>query len=303
MHEPEESALQARTKPLNQSLAKARALISLTKPLQTLLLLVTGICAYTLSRPGQVLGYELLGGGIALAGSIGGCTALNMVLDRDIDAKMSRTVRRPLPDGRLAVRTATVFGLLLAGSGLILAWLLSPLFGAVVTAGLVIDLVVYTAWLKRRTPLSILWGGISGGMPALAGRALATGRLDVVGVLLAAGVLLWIPAHILTLSTHYAQEYKKAQVPVWPNVFGLTATRRLVAGASILNTVALGAAGWLLHIHPFALWTMTLQGVILSGIAIVALLRPSKKLNWYLFKAASLYMLGAFICLTVGTVI
>lgn len=299
----DKSAASARTFAQATLLQRARAFLSLTKPLQTLLLVVTGVCAYALSLPGGVRWTEMIGGGLALAGAIAGCTALNMVLDRDIDARMGRTTHRPLPSGLIGLRAALFFGLLLSISGLALAWLLSPLFGLVVSVGFGIDLLIYTLWLKRRTPLSILWGGLSGGMPALAGRALAIGRLDLIGFLLGAGVLLWIPAHILTLSSHYAQQYRRAGVPVWHNVYGPTATRRLVAGASLLDVAVLVLAGWLLHIHPFALSVLVGIGALLSCLALVVLARPSEKSNWFLFKVASLYMLGAFVCLTVGAIL
>jgi protoheme IX farnesyltransferase len=226
-----------------------------------------------------------------------------MVIDRDIDARMDRTARRPIPSRAISPRAATTFGLLLAVPGLALAWALRPLFGLLVSAGFALDLAVYTLWLKRRTPLSILFGGISGGMPAMAGRALALGRVDAVGVLLAIGVLLWIPSHILTLATHYAREYRLAGVPVWPNVYGPRATRRTVAAASLGAAVALGTAGWLLEIHPTALIILLLMGLGLSGMALAVLIRPSERLNWRLFKAASIYMLGSFVCLTIGAVV
>ncbi len=289
--------------PRAAALQKARAFVSLTKPLQTLLLLVTGTCAYALSLPGQIRWAEMLGGALALAGAIAGCTALNMVLDRDIDAQMGRTTRRPLPSRLVSVRAAVLFGLLLSLGGLILAWVLAPLFGLLVSLGFAIDLAVYTLWLKRRTPFSILWGGISGGMPALAGRTLAVGHVDLIGLLLAAGVLLWIPAHILTLSSHYAQQYRLAGVPVWPNVYGPTATRRLVATATLADAAALSLAGRLLGIRPLAMGILVVISVLLAGLALVALARPSERLNWFLFKMASLYMLGAFVCLTLGSVL
>ncbi|MFN3763135.1 MAG: heme o synthase [Anaerolineae bacterium] len=281
----------------------ARAYLALTKPLQTLLLLITGVCAYALSRPGAVNWSELAAAALALTGAVAGCTVLNMILDRDIDGRMGRTVRRPLPAGRVSVRAALIFGLALSVPGLALAWALSPLFGLIVSLGFGIDLGVYTLWLKRRTPLSILWGGISGGMPALAGRALALGRVDLVGVLLAAGVLLWIPAHILTLATHYAREYHLAGVPVWPNVYGPTATRRVIALATLLDVTVLGTAGWLLSIHPVTLGVLAVLGAGLTGLSVAVLFRPTERLNWVLFKFASLYMLGAFVCLTIGTVL
>jgi len=304
--EPERSP--ALSKPLFVTRARAlgrraRPLLALTKPLQTALLLVTGVSAYALSRPGGIDWGELVLGGLALLGSIAGCTALNMVLDRDIDARMGRTAHRPLPAGVITPGGAVSFGLVLSIPSLTLAWALRPLFGLLVSTGFAVDLVVYTVWLKRRTPLSILFGGISGGMPAMAGRALALGRVDPVGVLLATGVLLWIPSHILTLATHYAKEYRLAGVPVWPNVYGPQATRRTVAVATLGAAVALGMAGWLLKIHPVAMAVLAVMGTGLSGMAVAALVRPSERLNWRLFKAASLYMLGSFVCLTIGAVV
>lgn len=289
--------------PARRRAQTARAYLALTKPLQTLLLLITGVCAYALSRPGAIDWGELTAAALALTGAIAGCTVLNMVLDRDVDARMGRTARRPLPAGRVSVRAALVFGLALSLPGLALAWALSPLFGLIVSLGFGIDLGVYTLWLKRRTPLSILWGGISGGMPALAGRTLALGRVDLVGILLAAGVLLWIPAHILTLATHYAREYRLAGVPVWPNVYGPRATRRVIALATLLDVAVLEIAGWLLRIHPVTLGILAALGAGLTGLSIAVLVRPTQRLNWVLFKFASLYMLGAFVSLTIGTVL
>lgn len=282
--------------------SRVRAYWPLTKPRQTMLLLLTGLCAYALTLPGAVRWAEMLAGGLALWAAIAGCTVLNMLADRDIDAQMGRTARRPLATGQIPPGAALIFGLALSAPGLTLAWLLRPLFGLVVSLGFALDLGVYTLWLKRRTPFSILLGGLSGGMPALAGRALALGQVDGVGLLLAAGVLLWIPAHILTLANRYVEEYRLAGVPVWPGVYGPEATRRLVAAATLSMAAVLCTAGWLLHIHPLALIALGLMGTGLSGLALAVLLRPSERLNWALFKAASFYMLGSFLCLTLGTI-
>jgi heme O synthase-like polyprenyltransferase len=138
--------------PAPQRAQTARAFLALTKPLQTLLLLVTGLCAYALSRPRAVAWGELLAAALALTGAIAGCTVLNMVLDRDIDARMGRTTRRPLPAGRVSVRDALIFGLVLSIPGLALSWALSPLFGLIVTLGFAIDLGVYTLWLSAGRP-------------------------------------------------------------------------------------------------------------------------------------------------------
>jgi len=276
------------------------AFMALTKQKQTMLLLVTGIGAYALSAPGSIVWSRLLLGAAALWLSVSGCTALNMVLDRDIDAKMARTLARPIPAGEVSVVGATAFGSMLSIAGLALAWGLGATFGTVVTAGFLIDFVVYTAWLKRRTPLSILVGGVSGGMPALAGRALALGRVDLIGALLAVGVLLWIPAHILTLAMRRADEYRAAGVPAWPSVYGPTATRRLIAASSVVGACTLFYAGWLLNVPAAALGVLAALGLALCGLAVGGLLRPSERHDWLLFKAASVYMAASFGCLVVG---
>ena len=84
---------------------------------------------------------------------------------------------------------------------------------------------MYTVWLKRRTPYSIIIGGLAGGMPVLAGRVLATGQIDLVGVMLALGVLLWIPTHIMTFAMRHFDDYQAAHVPTFPAPYGFHATR------------------------------------------------------------------------------
>lgn len=281
----------------------AAAYVALTKPRQTALLTATGIGAYLMSAAQPVEWRTFVLGMIALAAAICGSTALNMLLDRDIDRVMHRTHARPLPAGSVSPSRAAAFGLGLAVVGTVGAWLLDPLFGAVVTSGLLLDVVVYTWWLKRRTAASILIGGISGGMPALAGRTLAIGSVDLVGLLLAAGVVLWIPAHILTLSMKHADEYAEAGVPTWSNVHGETSTRRLIAVATAGAAVVLVAAGVLAGIAPAALGALAVAGVAIGSLAVYAFVRPAERRDWMLFKAASAYMFVAFVCLTVGAVV
>ncbi|MCZ7666961.1 MAG: UbiA family prenyltransferase [Chloroflexi bacterium] len=141
---------------------------------------------------------------------------LNMWYDRDIDAKMSRTAKRPLPSGDVSPQEALRLGLIFAVAGVGWAVALDALYGLIVFAGLFFDVVVYTIWLKRRTPWSIIWGGISGGMPVLAGRALGMGQIEWVGVALALAVLFWIPTHIMTFSLRYREDYAGPASPPFP---------------------------------------------------------------------------------------
>ena len=282
---------------------KMRGYVALIKSRQTLLLLATGVAGYLSARPegGTALTTSLML--FSLFAAISGTTALNMVADRDIDALMERTAWRPLPAGTLTPAAATLFGGGLVGLGLGIAFWLGWPFGLVVAAGAIIDLVVYTLWLKRRSAWAIIVGGISGGMPILAGRVLVTGRVDGLGLLLALSVLLWIPSHIVTLSIKYADDYRRAGVPTWPAVYGAESAHLLVAGADGLRAVTLVAIGWLLDICPYSLALLALSGVVTLMLSLWAMVRPSEKINHRLFKFASVHMLVSMVLITLGAMV
>jgi heme o synthase len=269
----------------------------LIKSPQTVLLLVTGLAGFASARCPVVHWTRLLGLAGSLLLAIGGSTVLNMWRDRDIDSIMPRTCNRPLPSGRVSPREALRLGLILGALGIGWAFLLHPLYGWIVLAGLFFDVVVYTLWLKRRTPWSIVWGGISGGMPVLAGRALGLGSLDWVGALLALSVLFWIPTHILTFAMRYDADYRRAGVPTVASAYGFRATRWVIAVSSILAASSIGIAALLIGIE----WGFVRLLAVLSGgllvLAAASVLRPAERLNFGLFKYASLYMLSAMVLL------
>jgi protoheme IX farnesyltransferase len=280
--------------------ARLRMYWSLTKSLQTGLLLVTGLAGYLSARCPTHDAQTLLAFAVSLFFAISGSTVLNMVCDRDIDALMKRACQRPLPSGRMSVREALVFGIILSVVGISWAFAQSPLYGAVVLAGWFFDVVVYTLALKRRTPWSIIWGGIAGAMPVLAGRALGAGQIDLIGLLLALAILLWIPTHMLTFGMKYAEEYRAAGVPVFPNRYGEWITRVAIALSTGAAVIAMLLAAWhiglpwrFLHI---ALWL----SVTLLGITLLSVVRRSPKLNFALYKFASLYMLSAMALIILG---
>lgn len=280
---------------------KVKSYLPLIKSLQTGLLLVTGITGYLSARCPVHTPTEFVGlvGSLFLA--ISGSTILNMVYDRDIDAKMLRTAHRPLPSGRLDAKEALALGLICSVAGVGWAWLLAPLFGAVVFAGLFIDVVVYTIWLKRHTPWSIVWGGISGGMPILAGRVLSTGFIDPAGLLFAATILLWIPTHILTFNIRYAADYQRAGIPTFVSSCGLKKTRIIIAASSI--AAAAGMAGCLI-VLGFSWGYLRVLALLTLGITCIAtksILFPTEETDLGLFKGASLYMFGSMMTITLGS--
>ncbi|HET6845872.1 MAG TPA: UbiA family prenyltransferase, partial [Anaerolineales bacterium] len=157
--------------PLGQRL---RFYWALTKWLQSSLLLLTGLAGYLSSRvPFRPTDFAQMLPSLFLA--ICGSTILNMWWDRDIDARMKRTHRRPAPAGMLPSREVLILGTLASVLGIGWAFGLGASYGNVVFAGWFFDVVVYSIWLKRRTCWSIVWGGVAGAMPVLAGRVLATG--------------------------------------------------------------------------------------------------------------------------------
>jgi len=267
----------------------------LIKSLQTGLLLSTGLAGYMSARCPVFHWRTILGLTVSLFLAVSGSTVLNMWYDRDIDARMGRTCARPLPAGEISPREALLLGLSCSAVGVGWAFVMDPLYGAIVLAGLFFDVVIYTFWLKRRTCWSILWGGLSGGMPVLAGRALGLGTIDSIGIILALAVLFWIPTHILTLSIRYQGDYARAGVPTFPSTYGVKLTRMIIAVSSVLAALSMGLA---VSGIGMAWGFLRLVGVLSLGLfflALGSLLRPSDRMARGLFKYASVYMLGVMI--------
>ncbi len=273
--------------------SKIRSYWPLIKSLQTGLLLSTGLTGYMSARcPVFHLG-TLTGLAISLFLAISGSTVLNMWWDRDIDAKMRRTQKRPLSSGQIAPAEALRLGLALSLAGVSLAVWMDALYGLVVFAGLFFDMVIYTIWLKRRTCWGIVWGGISGGMPILAGRILGLGSVDWIGILLCLGILFWIPTHILTYSMKYFDDYRAAGIPTFASTYGFRATRLTIAVSSIFAALAMGISAWQIGVSYLHFGGLALISVILFALAALSVFKPTEKLNFGLFKFASVYMLLA----------
>jgi protoheme IX farnesyltransferase len=269
----------------------------LIKSLQTTLLLATGLAGFMSARC-PIMGWHImLGVSGSLFLAISGSTVLNMWYDRDIDALMQRTCLRPLPSGKLSPRAGLTFGLVLSVLGVGWAFSLSTLYGAIVFAGLFFDVVIYTMWLKRRTAWSIVWGGIAGGMPVLAGRALATGQIDWIGITLSLAVLFWIPTHILTFSMRNHEDYQAAGIPTFPSTYGFQFTQLTMALSSMMVAIMMGLAAYGIGLTWGYLRLMAVLTGGLLFLAMASILNPSDRVNFGLFKYASFYMLSAMLLL------
>jgi heme o synthase len=199
----------------------------LTKPkVQSLLLLTTIATMYIAGDPSVgLVALTCLGGYL----SAGGAGAVNHWFDRDIDAQMARTANRPIPAGRVRPAAALAFGCVLAALSLIELSLTVNVLAALLSfSGFVGYVLVYTVWLKRRTPQNIVIGGAAGAVPPLVGWAAVRGSVGGTAVLLFFIVFFWTPPHFWALSLLMKGEYEKVGVPMMPVARGETETRRQI---------------------------------------------------------------------------
>jgi heme o synthase len=229
-----------------------RDYVTLTKPRIMVLLLLTAAGGMFVGAggapPGGLLAATL--GGLALA--CGGASALNHVLDRDIDAHMRRTDRRPVAAGRVTPERALEFGVALSAlSFVVLASFVNVLAALLAVAGNLFYVVVYTRYLKRSTPQNIVIGGAAGAVPPLVGWAAATGNLALPALFLFLIVFYWTPPHFWALALLIRRDYEAARIPMLPVVKGETETARSIFRYTLLLVVisllpvAWRTVGWL----------------------------------------------------------
>jgi protoheme IX farnesyltransferase len=225
--------------------AEWRDFFALTKPRVMSLVVFTGLCGL-LAAPGRinpVLGFTAV---LCIAMGAGGAGALNQWWEADLDAKMKRTARRPLPQGKMDPTTARDFGIgLSAASVLLMGLAVNVLAAAILALSIVYYAVVYTIWLKPRTPQNIVIGGGAGAFPPLIGWVAVTGDITWVPVLLFAIIFFWTPPHFWALALFVKSDYAKAGIPMMPVVAGERSTRRQILAYSVL-LLPLSAAPWLI---------------------------------------------------------
>src|SRR3954447_24933459 len=235
-----------------------RDYLTLTKPRIMSLLLLTGACGMIVGAGGFPSAWLFAVTMTGLALACGGASALNHVLDRDIDRHMRRTDRRPVAAERVVPTRALEFGLALSAlSFVLLASLVNVLAALLALAGNLFYVFVYTRWLKRSTPQNIVIGGAAGAVPPLVGWAAATGNLAVPALVLFAIVFLWTPPHFWALALLLKENYAAARIPMLPVVRGDRETVRQI----LAYTVVLVAATF----APVALGTLGLLSVVAAA--------------------------------------
>ena len=231
-------------------LADWRDYFALLKPRVMTLVIFTAACAM-LVAPGTMHPFLAFTAILCIAVAAGAAGALNQWYEADIDAVMKRTAKRPLPAGKLPREEALAFGVILGtGSVAVMGLALNWVAAAWLAVSILFYVVVYTAWLKRRTPQNIVIGGAAGAFPVICGWAAVSGDTPLMAWILFAIIFLWTPPHFWALALFMEADYAKAGVPMLPVTHGLAETRRQILWYSIALvpvTVApalLGLAGW-----------------------------------------------------------
>ena len=280
-----------------------RDFFALTKPRVMSLVIFTGLCGL-LAAPtsiNPILGFTAI---LCIAIGAGGAAALNQWWEADLDALMKRTADRPLPSGRMNRQAARDFGIALcAASVLVMGVAIGWLAAAILLISIIYYAVVYTIWLKPRTPQNIVIGGGAGAFPPMIGWIAATGEITLMPVLLFAIIFFWTPPHFWALALFVEIDYAKAGIPMMPVVAGHQSTRRQILGYAVLLLpislapfwlagagVVYGGAALLLS-SVFLL--LALRVAVFRGGTADADMRPEKRL----FGFSVLYLFALFAAL------
>jgi len=282
-----------------------RDYVTLTKPRIMSLLVLTSVCAMIAAAHGAPAATGLIGLVIGGGLACGGASALNHVLDRDIDQLMGpRTASRPVAAGRISPVRATAFGLVLAALAFaVLVVFTNPLAALLSLSGGAFYVGVYTYWLKRTTSQNIVIGGAAGAIPPLAGWAAAHGSLGPGAVFLFVIVLLWTPPHFWALALLLVRHYAAADVPMMPVVRGPQATARLIFWYSILLLAVTLVPGVIGTFGLVYLISAAVLGGALCALAWRLWRRHSQANAALLFHYSLLYLALLFVAVAIDAVV
>ncbi len=273
-------------------------IVEISKPRIIVLLVITAVTSmYAASK---LVGPELdtlsllhiiVAGTLASAGS----SALNHYYDRDIDPKMTRTSKRPIPSGRMSASQVLIYGLVVSCISVIYGYFaLNPLSAFFIALGIFVYVIIYTAWLKRLNSSNIVIGGIAGSAAAWAGWSAATGSMDLLGFLIGFLVFVWTPSHFWCLAMKIKDEYAKAEVPMLPVVIGMHKTSKYILantlillpyslmlsafGMGLIYTIIAAASGGLMLAYHFKLTK-----------------NPTSEFAWKAYKVTAPYLTIIFV--------
>ena len=223
--------------PSGLSLAEPADFFALMKPRVMSLVVFTAWAGLVLA-PGLMPLWAAIASIICIAAGAGASGALNMWYDADIDAQMSRTKKRPIPQGKMTPRAALGFGTIISAASIWMLYVASNMVAAALLAFTIFFyLFIYTMWLKRSTPQNIVIGGAAGAFPPMIGWAAVTGDITVNSVLLFMIIFIWTPPHFWALALYKSGDYGKVGIPMMPNVKGPKSTRNQIMAYSVLLAV------------------------------------------------------------------
>ncbi len=280
------------------------AWLELTKPRIVLLVLFTGLPAVLLAANGMPSARVFWSAGIGIALSAASAAAFNHYFDRDLDALMRRTRLRPLPSGRLSPPAALTLGFALGW----IAWTVlsvgcNPLAGVLAMANIAYYSVVYTVWLKRRTPLNIVIGGGAGASAPLIAWAAVTGRIELPAVLLAGIVFLWTPPHFWALSLYRRDDYQLAGIPMLPVTHGEPETRRQILLYSLVLVPGTLVVAPLAGLGLLYVSVASVLGAVFIALAVQLYRRGGTPDAVRLFRFSILYLFVLYLVMTADAVI
>ncbi len=281
-----------------------RNYLDLTKLRIVLLLIFTTVTAMVIAAGGVpslgVLLPTIVGGSLAAAGA----STLNQYIDRDLDAKMTRTARRPIPSGRIAPINALLFGLgLIVWSVLILGLLVNWATAFLALGGAIYYVVLYTLLLKRNTVVNILIGGGAGAMPVLVGWAAVRGGLSFEAFILFAIVFYWTPPHSWALALLVNSDYARANVPMMPVAKGEEVTRWQILFYSAQLVIITLLPGPFRMLGLLYMLAATVLGVGLIMMSIKLMNRPDGATAKRMYKYTTAYLAFLFLAMMLDQII
>jgi protoheme IX farnesyltransferase len=276
----------------------------LSKPKIVMLLVFTGMA-------GMLVAYKEIGrtpspvslgiGFVAILLGSCGAEVLTNYHDRDIDSMMKRTHNRPIPTGRVSPRNALIFGLVASILSVLLSAYFNWLAAGCMLFGLADNVGVYSLWLKRRSWLNIILGGVSGGMPVLVGYAAVAGAITPLALFMSALVIVWIPTHIWSLAIKEREEYRAAKIPMLPVIVNeRVATACIAFTSSLLVVFSLAILLVPDAASPFYIVSAAALGAAILGYSVKLAIDKTQKTAWTLFKLSSPYLTVIFVVIVVN---
>jgi len=277
--------------------------LSLAKPKILILVAITALASAIVANQGDILfsmGVLLV---LAVVLASAGAALLNNYLDKDIDIIMERTRNRPLPNGKFSPPKVFLAGITLIVLSVLPALALDYLVALFVVAGALIYVLIYTLWLKRRTSLNIIIGGLAGSCVILAGWFAITTELSLVLILMASLVFLWTPSHFWSLALAHQESYRKAKIPMLPVIAGVKKTSDYI----LLSSGVLLLVSFLIYFLSSFHGVYLLGSLILGGLFLISNIRlwrrPNRERAWTNFKLSGAYLLGLFLVMVVDVLV